>query len=134
VVVSELVGEDVQQLVRARLGFGPAHFDLAKRPLDANAERPQVVDELGVLRRLGDRYALYGEQVEDVAVLALHVGRPPVPEVVVPRADGHDARSAPAGAVGRGVEHDRVEAHRDLVPAGQQRYEPPQLGNRDQVP
>src|SRR4051794_11294658 len=53
------------------LRFRPAHFDLAEPRWDAHGERLGVVDEFRVLGRLRDRYALYAEQVEDVAVLVL---------------------------------------------------------------
>src|SRR3712207_6443330 len=58
---------------------------------------------------------------------------PPVPEIVLPRADGDDPATAPAVAIGLGVQEDHVQAARDLVPPRQHRDEFAELRDRDEV-
>jgi hypothetical protein len=133
VVMPELVGQDVQELIRARLGLGPAQLETTGRGRHLDAERRQLVAKLSVFARLVERDALNVEQIEEVAILVDHLPRPPVPEIVGPGADRDHTGPAPAGTIGRRVEDDRVEPDSDFVPVWEQPDESPKLGNGDQV-
>src|SRR5439155_20674473 len=55
------------------------------------------------------------------------------PKALLPRADRDNSVAGPSHAVRVAVEHDRLEPGGDLVPVRQQRYEGPQLRDRNQV-
>lgn len=102
-------------MCNARLRLGPANLDVVRPVRARQSQALEIVEELVELRRGLERYALDLEQVEDRPMLLEQLAAPPVQVVVVPGADGDHLGRVPARAVGRRVQHDRVEPDRDLV-------------------